>query len=1081
MIEIRLRNDDASSSQPRGSIKGYLDLYKDEPVLMELSFAEVQDITSKNSSYSKSFRIPGTTNNNDLLDYFFNPNSIPIDFDVRKKYNAEILYNGYELLVGYIRLNQVDINDGVVDYTINFYAQVGDLAARIADKKLNELNTTLFFDHQFSWLNIAKSWDINYSTGATGLLNGAILYPLLNRGYSYETTYSNDGEGGTLVTQEVNPNRTGIFDISGIPQSSISYPSLGTKYPLINPDRTGMINIWYFNPAVQIKRLFECIAHNAGYKIESNFFDNDDYFNKIYLPLTFASDDFGFAQNPNETWIIENTNAHFLNSTTPNYIVEYTNIIEDNYNRWVSSSEFNFDYGKLIQGPAKIIVEFDYEVLGSSFREVRLEWVQNLSGLVTSQTIIFDGDTEGSLSIELDADITADSIDNYSIVFVTTTSGSDVKLSNIRMTQVKSPRGFYATPTQSELVDISKEFGDEYRQIDIISSIVKQFNLVIIPKPNEDNVLIVEPFQDWVGSGRLIDWTEKVNRAKTISMTDTTKFVNGSIQMEVKEGKDFLNESFKKENPKNFQSNEINLNTDYKNKDIKIESIFSISMQERLKPGSDYTLPVFYQSKEVDANEDKVNLLFPVKTTPMLIYYAGQRDISVDRGVKIRYNNGSSTNPMDKYFPQSHYMTYYPVATFSQNKSIGFNKYQVQGDYKRINIHHDAFTLFYEDTINDYLNEESRFLKCELYLTPEEVKEIDYSEQIIIDGARWRINKLSAVDLRRGSLVQGEFIKLFKDIQSYTGLGTDKIVLERCSNPEELIYTTIQLSPGIVQFAGLVVRINGNCYYVYPPSQYDSNLTYQIITPDNQNGIPLVFANCIDCGEEGGPCAPITDIQSNYASSTPVGAVQLAVFRRDDCGDPQFCECEETYFYWDCLTNSFLETNNTYTGQPPFPCNGTTGWDNEYGTPITIPSPVNRPGYLVEECCYDPVVDEYYDIYWEKQTSSAPIALVHKLCCANPPATTTTSTTTGSTTTTTTLPVENNYLVLDCETQSSYRVSVNQALSFGFVYYLNITGIGYRCVEYITTSSTFDYMAQYIDIYDNCSACSQGGGSSSGV
>ena len=36
----------------------FLDLYKNEPVLLSLSFAELQDITKKNSNYSKAFSLP---------------------------------------------------------------------------------------------------------------------------------------------------------------------------------------------------------------------------------------------------------------------------------------------------------------------------------------------------------------------------------------------------------------------------------------------------------------------------------------------------------------------------------------------------------------------------------------------------------------------------------------------------------------------------------------------------------------------------------------------------------------------------------------------------------------------------------------------------------------------------------------------------------------------------------------------------------------------------------------------------------------------------------------------------------------
>ena len=46
----------------------YLDLHKDEPIPLVLNMDEYTNIAEKSSSYSKSFEIPGTKNNN----LFFN-------------------------------------------------------------------------------------------------------------------------------------------------------------------------------------------------------------------------------------------------------------------------------------------------------------------------------------------------------------------------------------------------------------------------------------------------------------------------------------------------------------------------------------------------------------------------------------------------------------------------------------------------------------------------------------------------------------------------------------------------------------------------------------------------------------------------------------------------------------------------------------------------------------------------------------------------------------------------------------------------------------------------------------------------
>ena len=105
----------------------YLDLYQDEPVVLSLSFAELQDITKKNSNYSQNFNIPGTKKNNEVFNFFYDVNAVPTTFDPNDKFDAVLMWDGYEIMQGHIRLNGVTINKGEIIYAVTFYNQIGDL------------------------------------------------------------------------------------------------------------------------------------------------------------------------------------------------------------------------------------------------------------------------------------------------------------------------------------------------------------------------------------------------------------------------------------------------------------------------------------------------------------------------------------------------------------------------------------------------------------------------------------------------------------------------------------------------------------------------------------------------------------------------------------------------------------------------------------------------------------------------------------------------------------------------------------------------------------------------------------------
>jgi hypothetical protein len=470
---------------------------------------------------------------------------------------------------------------------------------------------------------------------------------------------------------------------------------------------------------------------------------------------------------------------------------------------------------------------------------------------------------------------------------------------------------------------------------------------------------------------------------------------------------------------------------------------------------------VFYQAKDENINGENIRIYKTFKTTPTLIYYAGPRNIYTDRSVYLIYDQsgyGSNVFPYNTTWPQSHHLTYYPVVTATQNKSISFNKDQEQGQYKQITVHDDCYTMFYEDMVDDYIDEESRFMSCELYIEPEEVKKLDFSEQIIIDNARWRINKLTQINMAEPSLVKGEFIKLFEDLAPSAIPDADSIVLSACGTGDDL-YSTTDLNPDLVLLSGYIVRTNDKCYLVNPPIAYNPQFNHQYITLANNNGVPFTYPFCSDCGETGGGlCEPLTDINAVTGS----GGTILGIFSSEDPGFPSISgeppECIEEVYYWSCNSNLFKVDINAYGSECDFP----DGWSNLQGTSMIIPAPIGRPGRLVDECCYDPNTGFNYDIYTE--LTSDDVMLVHKICCDVQP-TTTTSTTQS--------PIY-YYQLAYCDGSGSINVTSTTALLTGEVYNLEInSGVIVDC--FTVNGASFADGFSITDVisgpFDNCSAC----------
>jgi hypothetical protein len=263
----------------------FIDLYDDEKISIDVSFAEVQDITKKNSAFTKEFKVPGSKNNNDIFNYFFDINTVALDWNPKKKFEADLLYDGYEIFNGYVRMNSVTIDKIEKIYSITFYSSMGDLAANIGDKGLCEVDTSSL-DHSIYSPYIAPYLLDDASLKPTSMLpnttqwqlqnnqvtNGDVKYILGQRGYDYTgSTF------GTIL--DIDTQNTPILEFSNVIGGTPGFFDY-YKTPLVSS---------YLIPSIRTRKLYELIVNQAGYNIESNFFDTD-YFGRYYIPLSFNAE-----------------------------------------------------------------------------------------------------------------------------------------------------------------------------------------------------------------------------------------------------------------------------------------------------------------------------------------------------------------------------------------------------------------------------------------------------------------------------------------------------------------------------------------------------------------------------------------------------------------------------------------------------------------------------------------------------------------------------------------------------------------------------------------------------------------------
>ncbi len=259
----------------------FLDTYENSPFKINLSIEDIVT-TATTSDFSRAFRVPATNHNAGFFKTAFEVEDL--DFDVSVKKEAEVLVNGNQFRKGHIRLQKIYRNGvtGLIDYEILFLGETRDFSSIIGDSKMCELQIPSI-THDFDSQAVLDSWtaypDSPSANGLTGLVNGNVIYPLIDFGNTYDSN-------GCVEQSRIATNHTA--------QGSCS----GNQYFTNQGGQPGAYGINYtrFKPMIRAKRLWDSIFDRTGFTYTSNFLgtqgDNDEVglFKQLYVSA-FGNDE----------------------------------------------------------------------------------------------------------------------------------------------------------------------------------------------------------------------------------------------------------------------------------------------------------------------------------------------------------------------------------------------------------------------------------------------------------------------------------------------------------------------------------------------------------------------------------------------------------------------------------------------------------------------------------------------------------------------------------------------------------------------------------------------------------------------
>jgi hypothetical protein len=765
-----------------------LDLYGDIPIKINKSFAEIQDISKRNSDYSIGLSLPGSKKNNRFFENFYNVDQQTLYFDPTKRVNCQVLIDEQSYFTGYLKLNSVKVQDSKIEYSVTLYSTVGDLFGQIGNNLLKDLdfNDSDFpFNHTFT-LGTVTSWEYSFFSQDDP---PNYFYPIVHNGYEYS--------GNTVNVSGITDQSTRLYTstIVGSYASNAAAYAAGVKRYRINSPQDGLYDN-QLKPALNIDALIRLMFKTYGYTIKSDFF-NTPWYRLLYLYGYFSSDATKFSYKTPQPQYLPIDGVEILvvetQINTQNFDCYFypPNPIYDELNTTMTIYVVKKGTGIPCFCTDQINVAFDFLTIPCTGPvQYSTEYFTIPKG---STGTSYNYDSIKYVDCGSGCPYVSESITNEGLNF----SASNVGQSYSTLAYPPSPPNTTIFYGENDNVDFNLVIDTNIKQIDLLSSIAKKFNLVFIPDPDVPNQIIIEPFSYYIGSGDIYDWTDKLSWDKGFEVQPALNFVESELILTDQEDGDVGNKIFKDQNNRLYGENKVYNPTEFKSQTKRVDTIFSPELIRKwdtpdTAPNGNISLPLginysFTSAEKSSGDSTNVTPQYKgVKTKPKLFYYLGNYNTFLDKRSEVFATTGVSTNGFfitnssgttitkRDYVPViSHTM---PIGNSDENKinndsicnlfnselptDVGVSTFSAY-------TQNDIYQLFYQNRIDNIYDKNTRFLSGYVNIGLSDILNLQPKDIIKIQEQYFTWNKIDNYNLTSPELTKVELIQFNNEVSEY--------------------------------------------------------------------------------------------------------------------------------------------------------------------------------------------------------------------------------------------------------------------------------------------------------------------------
>ena len=522
------------------------DLFQDENIEINLSVQNIKDISKVFGDFTNSFSIPASKANNKIFKHYYN---VDIDggYISNLRTDAFIEVNSNLFRAGVLELEGVQMKKGEPSsYSVGFYSNVTSLKDKFGEDKLNDLNLSSY-DHTYN--------DTNIVTGLNGYVSGtssSIIYPLISPVANWYYNSSGSDHAPSNISYHSGHNEHGVF-----------------YYDL--------------KPAIKLQKIIDAIETKYGIEFQSDFFDSAD-FGKLFMwchrragymfkdqPLSVGGELIPLVDGGGTDW--NNTLHRFdVTSSSNPALISYSPsaTASTNYRVDVFINDELFSY-KEHSGSATNVFVFLPSLSVGDYVDMRLAPSGDNSAVTVGMVANWYADAAGTTILAATATPLA-----------MTTAG---------------------------LVTISDQM-PEQKISDFIGSLVRAFNLVIVPTGN--GKYDIEPLDDWYAEGSTREVTEYID---TEEVTIRKPSLYRRISFNYNETEAILGEQFRLQNDIGY--GDLRADFTFDGEEFEVEVGFDHMLFERLDDLNNGLTTI-------NVGKSITRELEPYIGSPLIFYLAGQ-------------------------------------------------------------------------------------------------------------------------------------------------------------------------------------------------------------------------------------------------------------------------------------------------------------------------------------------------------------------------------------------------------------------------------------------------------------------------